>query len=166
MLKHCPSCNSKVLWMFISLDTQYAWKENVTCTACGMCGSICNMCPRSKIFINRRQITNHIAYHKKPPKNIKNTTNIDIDIDTELNNNDIHSLDNFDCFGCNFASNLLIDDTYTIFSLQTRTTFCSTIEDASHLSEEPIPGKIFWVAQNQLSQERCPNHVCLLSKFY
>ena len=116
MLKHCPSCNSKVLWTFISLDTQYAWKENITCTACGMCGSICNMCPRSKICITRRQITNHIAYHKKPNQNIKNTANIDIDIDTELNNYDTHSLDNFDCFGCDFVSNISMDDTYTLCS--------------------------------------------------
>ena len=138
MLKHCPSCNSKVLWKFISLDTQYAWKENVTCMACGMCGSICNMCPRSKIFISRKKIQNHTAYHKKQKNNLTKITNIDID--TELYNNNTPSLYNFDYFGCDFSSNVSMDDTYALCSLPRGVTFCTTNRDASHLSEESLQG--------------------------
>ena len=59
----------------------------------GMCGNICNMCPRSKIFLNPKEFQNHNEYHSRlEQQNVTKTTNIDIDINiyTELNNNDIH----------------------------------------------------------------------------
>ena len=62
-------------------------------------------------------------------------------------------MENFDCFGCDFASNVSMDDTYTLCSLQTQTTFCSTIEDASHLSEEPLLGNhIFGCTESAITR--------------
>ena len=139
MLKHCPSCNSNVLWKFIFLDTQYAWKENVTCTACGLCGSICNMCPRSKIFINKKQIQSHNGYHNRQKNNVTKTTNIDIDT-----NLDTHFLDNFDCFGCDFSLDVSVDETHSLGPSPMGTTFAITNEDESCFSEERLPiGAVF-----------------------